>query len=186
MTYLDEIKRGMKLLAESDFYVFGQNTKYGGTSMYHTLTEFPDDHKIETPVFEETQMGMSIGMALTGMNVCSLYPRMDFLILAMNQLINHLDKTEEMSDGQFKPRVIIRTCVGSTKPMMPGPQHMQNYTQALKLMCTNIDVIELNKTEDVYPAYLKAVNSDRSTILIEKSDLYNSDMVDEIHRSKEK
>ena len=186
MTYLDEIKKGMKLLADNDFYVIGQNTKYGGTSMYHTLTEFPNDHKIELPVAEEMQMGMSTGMALNGMNVCSLYPRMDFLICAINQLVNHLDKAEVMSEGQFKPRVIIRTCVGSIKPMMPGVQHMQNYTKALKEMCTNINVVELNSLEDVYPAYLEALKSDKSTILIEKSDLYNSDMVDEIHRSKEK
>lgn len=185
-TYLEEIRKSMKLLADEGFYLIGQNTRYGGTSMFHTTKDFPEDRRIELPITEEMQMGISTGMALEGMKVCSIYPRMDFLLLAMNQLINHLDKAEEMSDGQFKPKVIIRTCVGSIKPMMPGPQHMQNYTEALKRMVTNINVVELNKTDEVYPAYEKAVKSDRSTILIEKSDIYNKEIAfTDIKKSKE-
>jgi len=187
MTYLDEIKKAMKLLAESDYYIIGQNTKYGGTSMYHTTKDFPEDKRIELPVFEDVQAGMAIGMSLEGLKVCSIYPRMDFLILALNQIVNHLDKMEAMSDGQFKPKVIIRTCVGSVKPMMPGPQHCQNYTEALKKMVKYIKVVELTKTEEVYTSYKEAVKSDKSTILIEHSDLYNEDLAfKEIKESKEK
>ena len=176
----------MKLLASEGYYLIGQNTKYGGTSMYHTTKDFPEEKRIELPVTEEMQMGIGTGMSLEGLKVCSIYPRMDFLILAMNQLINHLDKAEKMSDGQFKPKIIIRTCVGSVKPMMPGPQHMQNYTEALKNMVTNIEIRELLKIEDVYSAYKEAVESDKSFIIIEHSDFYNRDLAfTDIKDSKE-
>ena len=175
----------MDLLIKNNYYIIGQNVKYGGTSMFHTLTEFPEHRKLELPVTEEMQAGIATGMSLNGFNVCSIYPRMDFLILALNQIVNHLDKAEEMSDGQFKPKVIIRTCVGSVKPMMPGPQHCQNYTEALKKMVTNIEIRELLKTEDVFNAYKEAVNSDKSFIIIEHSDLYNSDVKERIKESKD-
>jgi len=185
MTYLEEIKKSMKLLADEGYYLIGQNTRYGGTSMYHTTKDFPEERRIELPVTEEMQMGISTGMSLEGLKVCSIYPRMDFLILAMNQLLNHLDKAEEMSSGQFKPRVIIRTCVGSVFPLMPGPQHMQNYTEALRKMVTNIEVRELLNADDIYTTYLEAINSDKSYIIIERSDLYNSDIKQDIKKYKE-
>ena len=186
MTYLQELQKSMNLLGENGYIFIGQNMKFGGTSMFHTVKHLPIEQRIELPVSEEMQMGMSIGMSLEGLKIVSVYPRMDFLLLAMNELINHLDKAEEMSDGQFKPKVIIRTCVGSVKPMMPGPQHMQDYSKELKTMCKNIVVEILDSSDKVFPAYERAMKSDKSVILIEYSDLYNSDMVDDIHRSKEK
>lgn len=185
MNYLEQIKKSMNLLAKEGYYVIGQNTKFGGTSMYHTLTEFPKERRIELPVTEEMQCGLGTGMSLGGLKVCSIYPRFDFFILCLNQLLNHLDKVKEMSDGQLQPKQIFRVCVGSTKPLMPGPQHCQDYTKALKEMVTNIDVVKLESAEDVYPAYKKAVESDKSTILIEMSDLYNADIKDKIKESKE-
>lgn len=186
-TYLEELKRAMKLLADNNVLVVGQNTKYGGTSMFHTTKDFPDELKIELPVFEDVQAGLCTGLSLQGFKVLSIYPRFDFFILALNQIINHLDKAEEMSNGQFKPKVIFRVCVGSTSPMMPGPQHCQNYTEAIKKMVTNIEVRELLNTDDVYKTYEEAMNSDKSYVIIEHSDLYNADFAfKDIKESKEK
>lgn len=186
-TYLDEIKKSMKLLSDNGYYIIGQNIKFGGTSMYHTYKEYFEDRKVELPVTEEMQMGIGTGMSLSGLKVLSIYPRFDFLILALNQLVNHLDKAEEMSDGQFKPKQIIRVCVGSTSPMMPGPQHCQNYTEAIKKMVTNIEVRELLNSEDIYKTYEEALNSDKTFIIVEHSDLYNKDFAfKDIKESKEK
>ena len=165
----------MKLLIDNDYYIIGQNTKYGGTSMFHTTKDFPDNRKIELPVMEEVQAGICTGLSLEGFKVLSIYPRFDFFILALNHIINHLDKFEEMSSGQFRPKVIFRVCVGSVAPLMPGPQHSNNYTEAIKRMVTNIDVVELLEADLIVPAYIDAMNSERSTILIEHSDLYNKD-----------
>ena len=88
--------------------------------------------KIEMPVFEDVQMGLSLGMALNGYVPISCFPRFDFLILACNQLLNHLDKIQKMSKNQFLPKVIIRTSIGSKKPLDGGPQHTQDYTTIFK------------------------------------------------------
>ena len=99
--------------------------------MFNTLVGI-SDKKIELPVFEEVQMGMSIGLAMEGYLPVTCYPRFEFLLLAMNQLINHLDKIRTMSNGEFKLKVIVRTAIGAKKPLDGGPQHTQDYTSSLK------------------------------------------------------
>jgi len=186
MNYKEELQKSMDLLAKEGYIFFGQNMKFGGTSMFHMLKHLPEEQRIELPVFENTQAGMGTGMNLIGDKICSIYPRFDFFPLAFDHLINHLDKMEEMSDGQFKPKQIFRVCVGSTKPLMPGPQHSKNYTEALKKMVTNIDVRELLQPEDVLRAYEDAVKSDKSFIIVEHSDLYNMDLTEELIKSRQK
>lgn len=159
----------MRLLAEDERVIFiGQNVIYSGAIAIHqTLEDLPRSKKLELPVAEDMQMGLSIGLSLEGYIPVSIFPRMDFLIIAANQLINHLDKIEEMSCGRFKPKVIIRTGIGSTWPLNPGPQHCQDHTMALKALLTNVDVIKLTESETIVPAYKRALESNRSTILIE-------------------
>ena len=59
------------------------------------------------------QMGVTIGLLMQDFVPISIYPRWNFLILAANQLINHLDKLNEMTKYQYKSKAIIRTSVGS-------------------------------------------------------------------------
>lgn len=175
--YLDELKRAMVLLSDNNYLFVGQNMKFGGTSMFHTITHVPEENRIELPVFEDIQAGISIGMTLGGLNVCSVYPRWDFMLLAVNQIVNHADKVKRMSNGQFKLKgLIFRCAVGSVKPLFPGEQHCGDYTEALKLMCKDIKVIKLESAEQVYPAYEEAINSDVPTVLVELPDLYNQDL----------
>lgn len=185
MKYKDELTKAMNLLAKDKrVLLVGQTVKYGGTSMFHTLKDFPEHRTIELPLAEEMQMGQSLGLALEGFVPLSVYPRFDFLILALNQLVNHIDKCEEMSDGQFTPKVIIRVGVGSVEPLMPGPQHIQDYTNELTSMCSHIDVVKLTRAEQIVPAYEAALKSDRSTILVEIPDLYNDDLEKELKEGR--
>ena len=170
--YIDEIKKAMDLLHEEGYYFIGQSTRWSGTGLYNTIQHIPEDKRVELPIMEDAQTGMSIGMALEGMKVCSIYPRLDFLILALNQIVNHLDKIEKMSDGQFKPKVIIRSAIGSMRPLFPGFQHNQDHSEAIRMMCTNIDVVVLKKASEIIPTYKEALESERSSLIIEIPDLY--------------
>lgn len=186
-SYLDELQRATNLLAKEGYVFLGQNTIYGGTSMFHTIKHLPESQRIEIPVIEEVQMGMSAGMALEGLKVCTIYPRMDFLILAINQLVNHLDKVKIMSEDQFKLKgLIIRTAIGSTNPLFPGPQHCQDYTEALKLMCKEIKIVRLDYPDQIYPEYVKAMSSDTPTILIEIPDKYNQGLIKDMKDHRER
>jgi pyruvate/2-oxoglutarate/acetoin dehydrogenase E1 component len=157
----------MQLLANEGAIFLGQNVAYDGSAMYHDFDNVPMNKRIELPVCEELQMGMCTGLALQGFLPVSIYPRLDFLLLAINQLINHLDKIKLMSNGQFNPKIIIRTKIGKTKPLNAGPQHTQDHTKALTLMCTNIVVEKITRISQVLPTYKSAIKRPQSTLVIE-------------------
>lgn len=175
-TYTDELTKAMTWLYDQGCHFIGQSMRYSGTGLYWTIKHLPEENRHELPILEDVQMGMSIGMSLEGLDVVSIYPRMDFLICGLNQLVNHLDKMEDMSAGQFKPRVIIRTAIGSVKPLFPGPQHNQDICEALESMLTNVRVVKLTNPDMVLEEYQKAFNSKQSTILVEVPDLYNDEL----------
>ena len=164
----------MEYLAEDPRVVFiGQSVKYTGNAIYNTLKTIDNDRKIETPVFEETQMGLSIGLAMEGYIPVTCYPRFDFLLCAVNQLVNHLDKMEEMTRGAFKPRVIVRTSIGATEPLNGGVQHTKNHTEAFKLLLDHMNVVLLENKKDILPAYQEAYRSEKPTLLVEYGAYYN-------------
>lgn len=126
MKYKNELIKSMSFLSKKKNTIFlGQSVSYSGNAMYNTLINVPSKKKIELPVFEDVQMGISIGMALNGYVPITCFPRFDFLICAMNQLVNHLDKIREMSRGELKPKIIIRTSIGSKVPLNGGPNTLK-------------------------------------------------------------
>ena len=157
MKYFEELKRSMEYLAADPATVFlGQAVACPGTAMSNTLKGVSADRKVELPVNEDMQMGMTNGLALQGKLPVSIFPRWNFLLLATNQLVNHLDKFGDMSAGGYQPKAIIRTSIGSQRPLHPGHQHIGDYTDAYRKMLKNVEVVRLEEAEDVYPAYEKA------------------------------
>ena len=176
MKYFDELKRSMNYLAENNKTVFiGQAVEMPGTAMSTTLKDINSNKLIELPVAEEMQMGITTGLALNGNIPISIFPRWNFLLLAINQLVNHLDKVNIMSNNSFKVKTIIRTGVGSQRPLNPQHQHTGDFTEVVRKMCTTIDVIKLSEPQDIFPSYKRALNREdgRSTILVEFGDYYS-------------
>jgi pyruvate/2-oxoglutarate/acetoin dehydrogenase E1 component len=176
MRYADALKEAMNMLAENPQVIFlGQAVACPGTAMSNTLVDVPADRRIELPVDEEMQMGMTNGLALAGKIPVSIFPRWNFLLLAINQIVNHLDKFSVMSNGGFRPKVIIRTGIGAERPLHPQHQHVGDYTDALRSMCTTIEVIRLEEPEQVVPAYRRGLERQdgRSTLIVEYGDFYN-------------
>ena len=166
----------MNYLAKNERTIFlGQAVKVPGTSMSNTFKEINPNKLIELPVAEEMQMGITNGFAINGLIPVSVFPRWNFLLLAINQLINHLDKIKLISNDGYKTKVIIRTGIGSEKPLHPQYQHVGDFTDAVKKMCTNIEIIKLNEVKDIFPSYKKALEREdgKSTIVVEYGDYYH-------------
>ena len=67
MTYKSELIRSMQYLAKFNNTIFiGQSVKYSGNAIFNTLADIPNNKKIETPVFEDVQMGISTGLSIAG------------------------------------------------------------------------------------------------------------------------
>jgi pyruvate/2-oxoglutarate/acetoin dehydrogenase E1 component len=176
MRYFDELKRSMTFLGADPRVIFlGQAVAYPGTAMTNTLADVPKEKLLELPVDEELQMGMTNGLAIAGMVPVSVFPRWNFLLLAMNQIVNHLDKFSIMSAGRCRTKAIIRTGIGSQRPLHPQHQHVGDFTDAMRLMCTQIEVIRLDEPEQIFPAYTKALErtDGKSTLIVEYGDYYN-------------
>jgi pyruvate/2-oxoglutarate/acetoin dehydrogenase E1 component len=171
-SYFDELVRAMTWLGQQPRTLFlGQAVAYPGTAMFNTLRDVPAERRREFPVAEDFQMGASIGLALAAYVPISIFPRWNFLLLAVNQLVNHLDKLPLISD--YRPKVIIRTGVGSVRPLDPQWQHKGDFTDAIQMMLKTIRVVRLEEPEDIVPSYQEAYESDESTILCEVSDFLN-------------
>jgi len=173
--YFDELKRAMEYLGEQTDTVFlGQAVAYKGTAMTNTLKDIDPEKLIEMPVDEEMQMGITNGLAVAGNVPVSIYPRWNFLLLTMNQLINHLDRMPAFSHGEYIPKVIIRTGIGSERPLHPQAQHVGDFTDGMRLMVKNIEIIRCEEPEDIFPAYYKAYNrtDGKCTIVVEYGDYY--------------
>lgn len=119
-------------------------------------------------------MGMTTGMALAGLVPVSLFPRWNFLLCGISQLVNHLDKIAVMSNGGYRAKAIVRTGIGSERPLHPQHQHVGDFTDAIRSMCSTIEVIRVDEPEQVFPAYERALMRDdgRSTIVVEWGDFY--------------
>jgi pyruvate/2-oxoglutarate/acetoin dehydrogenase E1 component len=173
--YKDALTNAMTNIAELSNSVFiGQQIIYQGNPMSTTLNGVPKEKMIELPVMEESQMGMSLGMAMAGNFVVTFYPRWDFIICATNQLVNHVDKIGLMSDGKWKPNMIIRLGKGSDKPLDPGHQHKGNYLNEFKSMCPNIQFWDLTTPSGIDLAYSYAIQKGGIHCLVEYPELYYS------------
>ena len=157
---------------KEDTLFLGQATQYSGHAISSTLINVPKEKLIELPVIEEVQMGMCTGLSLEGFIPICIYPRFNFMILALNQLINHTDKMREMTKNMLIPKVIVRVAIGSKRPLDGGAQHTQDFTQAIKNMVTDIAVVELKNPEKIYHEFHKAYKRKGSSIIIEWGDFY--------------
>lgn len=174
MKYSDEIKKSMHFLAKQKKTIFlGQSISYPGNLLYYGLKDVKKSKKIETPIFEDTQMGIAIGLSLNGYIPINCYPRFDFFLLAFNQLINHLDKIYDISSKEFSPFVVNRVLVGAKKPVDAGLQHTQNYTKELKSMAKNLKIVELKDKKKIISTYKDIYKKKESTVVVEYSELYN-------------
>lgn len=169
--YKDALTESMSWLGQQNNVVFiGQQIVYAGNPMSTTLGGVRKDLMVELPVMEESQMGMSLGLAMTGKTVVTFYPRWDFIILAANQLINHVDKFKLMTGKDVN--LIIRLGKGSDKPLDPGHQHKGNYLNEFKSMCKNVTFHDLNKTEIIFESYKNAFELGGTHVLVEYPELY--------------
>jgi pyruvate/2-oxoglutarate/acetoin dehydrogenase E1 component len=177
VNYFDELTRTMTELSKYDKVKFiGQSVVWDGHALFKTLKNVPIEKRLELPVSEDFQLGLSTGLALEGFIPISIYPRMDFLILAANQLTNHLVNIATVSKGGYKPRVIIRTSMGATGPLYSGLQHCQDHSAVFRLLCRNgVEVIELRRKDQIFSSYIHALTREdcKPTLLIEYGDLYS-------------
>jgi pyruvate/2-oxoglutarate/acetoin dehydrogenase E1 component len=140
-----------------------------------TLKNVSPTQLLEMPVAENLMVGAAIGLSLAGRLPVVYIERCDFLLNALDAIVNHLNAIPITSRGEFKPAVIIRIVVGNReKPLFTGHTHTQDFSEALRSM-VSFPVIQV--FADGYPIdgiYAKARERQLngiSTALFEYKDL---------------
>ena len=169
--YFESLCAAMKMLADDGYVFTGQTVLAPGTAMHSTFRDVPAEQRLEFPVAENMQLGFATGIALSGGKVCTCYPRINFFLEALPQLLQHLDKIPLFSD--YRPRVIIRTSVATKIPLDPGVQHIGDYSAAIEAMLSTVKVVRLERHEQIVPEYKAAMERDGSTLLVEWVERYH-------------
>jgi pyruvate/2-oxoglutarate/acetoin dehydrogenase E1 component len=87
------------------------------------LQKYGPERVFGTPLSEDAMTGAAIGMALGGLRPIHVHIRMDFLMLAMNQLVNVAAKSRYMYGGRVHIPMVVRSMIG--KSWGQGAQHSQ-------------------------------------------------------------
>jgi pyruvate dehydrogenase E1 component beta subunit len=115
------------MAADPDVYVMGLGVPdpkgvFGTTE--GLLEKYGPDRVLDMPTAENGMTGVAIGSALSGMRPVMVHQRMDFAILAMEQIVNQAAKWHYMFGSQASVPLVIRMVVG--RGWGQGPQHSQS------------------------------------------------------------
>lgn len=110
-----------------DVFVIGQglwSPWYVGNSMTNLDKDFGVDRIIDTPVSESACTGAAVGAAIAGMKPIVVHPRMDFMLYAMDSIVNEAAKWSSMMGGQAHAGVTVRAIINRGGEQ--GAQHSQS------------------------------------------------------------
>ncbi len=128
LRYIDAIRAGLRaeLAADPAVFVLGEDVVPGGPfgATKGLAEEFGERRVLDTPISEETVMGMAVGAAAAGYRPVLEIMFADFLTLVMNQLVNHAAKLHYMSGGQLRVPLCVRAQQGAAGGM--GAHHSQS------------------------------------------------------------
>jgi len=128
LSYAAGIREGFEYLLANheDVVAIGQGVWspwYVGSSMTDLDKKFGKDRVIDTPVSELATTSAAVGAALNGLRPIVIHPRMDFMILATDSLVNEAAKWNHMLGGQASPSVTVRGIINRGGEQ--GAQHSQ-------------------------------------------------------------
>jgi len=176
LSYKEALSQSMReaLYARPHSILMGQGvtdpTRIFGTT-HGLVEEFGPARVLDLPIAEEGTTGFAIGAALNGVYPISVHIRMDFLVLAMNQIVNLAAKYRYMYGGRFEVPLLIRAVVG--RSWGQGPQHSQSL-QSLFAHIPGLVVLMPSNANDVLNSYRYAIQEYRSPVLsIEHRFLYD-------------
>ncbi|HDK26519.1 MAG TPA: alpha-ketoacid dehydrogenase subunit beta [Candidatus Atribacteria bacterium] len=124
----------------------------------------------DTPISENSFLGMSLGMSLTGLRPIVEIMFSDFLLLAADQLLNQIAKIRYMSGGQVKVPLTIRTTIGAGRSS--AAQHSQSL-HAIMCHVPGLKVVVPSSAAEAKGLLKTAIREDNPVVFIEHKMEYN-------------
>jgi pyruvate dehydrogenase E1 component alpha subunit len=169
ISYKEAMNLAMKELGDEGAIFIGYNVAKGDAM--GTLKEVSSEQKLETPVAENLMSGLAIGMSFEEFLPVLYFERHDFMMVAMDAIVNHRDKIERISHGEFKVPVIIRAVTADGGPFYSGITHSQDFTEVLKA-AVSFPVYDPKSGKEILEAFRNARDSKRPAIIVERKSRY--------------
>ena len=175
--YGDAIRQGIEYLLEKhrDVFVLGQGVWspwYVGNTMLELEKKFGKERIIDTPVSEAATTGAAIGASLCGYRPIVIHPRMDFMILACDAIVNQAAKWSHMLGGQAHAPVTIRSIINR------GGEQGAQHSQALHAWFAHIPglrVVMPATATDARDLLISSVLNDDPVLYIDDRWLYDAE-----------
>ena len=175
ITYREAIKEALTQVLETDNRVFiiGEGVDdpggiFGTTLGLHKI--FGRNRVMDVALAENGITGVAVGAALAGMRPVMVHMRMDFLLLAMDQIINHASKWQYMFGGKVNVPLTIRAIIGGG--WGSAAQHSQSL-QALFMHIPGLKVIMPSTPYDAKGLLIASIADENPVIFIEHRWLYD-------------
>ena len=177
LNYAQAIREALAQSLESDprVFIIGQGVWspwYAGASMQDLDKEFGRHRIIDSPVSENATTGTAIGAALAGMRPIAFHPRMDFMVLAIDQIVNEAANWSYMFGGQASVPVVIRSVINRGGEQ--GAQHSQAL-HAWLMHVPGLKVVMPSTPFDAKGLMTAAVNDDNPVVYIDDRWLYDEE-----------
>ena len=128
------------------------------------LEKYGPERVFGTPLSEDGMTGVAIGMALAGLRPIHVHIRMDFLMLAMNQLINVGAKSAYMYGGRVRVPLVVRSMIG--KSWGQGAQHSQGL-YSFFMHVPGLKVVAPTTPYDAKGCLIAAIRDDNPVMYVE-------------------
>jgi len=174
ITYCQALNEAMTQEMERDpsVFVYGigvpDHKKVFGTTD-DLLERFGEERCFDTPLSEDTMAGFGLGAAINGMRPIHIHIRVDFLLLAINQLANMISSCRYMSGEKLKAPLVIRAVIG--RGWGQGSQHSKSMFSTFAHI-PGLKVVLPNTPTDAKGLLISAIRDDGPVIFIEHRWLY--------------
>ncbi len=169
LTYAEAIREAteQEMTRDSSVIVMGMGVD-DFKSIYGTTRglqeRFGRGRVFDTPLSEDAMTGIAIGASLAGLRPIHVHIRMDFVLLAMNQIINIAAKARYMYGGAVSVPIVVRSVIG--RSWGQGAQHSQGL-QALFMHIPGLRVVAPSSPYDAKGCMIQSIRDDNPVMFIE-------------------
>ncbi len=165
------------MATDKSVFLIGQGVKspwYVGNTCQGLLEKFGPERIIDTPVSENAVTGSAVGAAIAGMRPVVVHPRMDFMMYAMDPIINEAANWHYMCGGRSSVPVVIWGIVNRGGEQ--AAQHSQAF-QALFAHIPGLKVVMPSTPYDAKGLMIAAIKDDNPIIYIDDRWLHRQEGV---------
>ena len=176
MTYRDALNLALKeeMRRDPSVVVLGEDVALYEGSFKVTrglLAEFGEERVKDTPISENTIVGVAIGAAMGGLRPVAELMTVNFALLAMDQLINHMTKIRSMFGGQTHLPMVVRMPGGGGSQL--AAQHSQSL-ESFFMHAPGMRVAYPATPADAKGLLKTAIRDNNPVVFLEHEGLYNS------------